>query len=232
MQQSIMFLFPLVLGGVILLGVTVAIVRQLRKRESPAYLSVLTVVLGIALFGLLVKSIYKPHEYYKRQYETVVGVPLPESAEYTFADTWVASNQSNKTSSVAVITMTSDDAQKLEEQVNQNGLMKDSLDPKNYPYLAKQIKHVKTFTPALEIDRAYIEMREFDVPEDIRIVVKKLKKEGLEIPEETQKLRDKVEQDFVRIELDGELVKKVDYVKYFFGFSKSGSEVIVYILNE
>lgn len=112
-----MYLFPLLLGFVILTGATVALVRHFAKSGKPAWMRF--GVIGLALFLAfgLYKGVYRPYGLYQNHYTQATGTSFPTLGEYVFADTWVDNPESDGYSSIALITLPPTEIQQLKSRL-------------------------------------------------------------------------------------------------------------------
>ena len=117
-MQQMMFLFPLLLGLVMLLGATIAILRRLSKGEKPMWIRALVVAASLGLAFIMYKGIYKPFGLYENHFTQATGVQFPTSGEYLFADTWSDNAESDGFSSISLVSLPSDE---IEEFLRNNG---------------------------------------------------------------------------------------------------------------
>ncbi|GEM_PF-2534113 len=128
-MQQMMFLFPLLLGLVMLLGATIAILRRLSKGEKPMWIRALVVAASLGLAFIMYKGIYKPFGLYENHFTQATGVQFPTSGEYLFADTWSDNAESDGFSSISLVSLPSDEIEELKTNLNalNYGTLPDSL---------------------------------------------------------------------------------------------------------
>lgn len=148
-----MFVFPVILGGIILLGSTVALVRLLKKRGKgmPAQLGV--IALGLVLFFLLFKGVYRPYALYERHFTLATNTDLPQSAEFDFADMWNGNEENAAYSSVSVISMSPEDLSSLHRQLLSEGYIEVEDGFKKHPSVKERMDYARSFTNGLKMDR-------------------------------------------------------------------------------
>ncbi|MFT7592183.1 MAG: hypothetical protein ACI9UJ_002112 [bacterium] len=151
-MQNIMYLFPLLLGFVILLGTTAALVKHLAKTKKPAWMRF--GIIGLALFMAfgLYKGVYKPYGLYQNHYKQATGMPFPTLGEYVFADTWIDNPESDGYSSIALITLPYEETKQLKNRLTsiKYGALTDSIkaadglyDRINYALALSTVKEIE-----------------------------------------------------------------------------------------
>lgn len=226
-----MFIFPLILGGAIILGASVATIKQLNKKKANKLWVGFTLVIAIGLFAGLYHVAYRPYGLYENHFREAVG-EFPENATYTFADTWVGSNESPAMSSVALIKLDGKEYQNLKTTLIQKGYDSDSLGLRRRKYTGEQIDYALQFGQGLNIIDGYLVEQQIDVPADLEERVMRFKKAKMKQPEELIALKNRLEQDFVQLdELDGKLVG-ASFVKYYVAFLSDGKSIVLYVLHE
>lgn len=87
-MQELMYVFPVLLGAIMILGVASAIVRNLQKRDKPRWVLALVITFFIGLTFVMFKVIYNPYGMYKGYFYRAGHKPLPADAEFLYADSW------------------------------------------------------------------------------------------------------------------------------------------------
>lgn len=98
-----MYVFPLILGFAMLLGVTTAILRSLTKKQKPKWTLGATVLGAIILGVVMYNGIYRPYALYENHYKQATGMDFPTQGDYVFADIWTDAAESKSYSSVSLI---------------------------------------------------------------------------------------------------------------------------------
>lgn len=118
-----MFIFPLVLGFIILIGTTIGLLRMMKKRQQPKWVSGVILVAFAALSFALVKGVYRPYGLYKMYFAKAVGMPFPKAGDYIFADTFIEGEETKSFSSVAVVKLNSEDMAALRQQLSEKNFV-------------------------------------------------------------------------------------------------------------
>ncbi len=128
-MQQMMFLFPLLLGLVMVLGATIAILRRLSKNQKPIGLKAIVVVVSLCIAFFMYKGIYKPFGLYENHFKQATGVQFPTSGDYVFADTWSDNAESDGYSSIALVSLPTVEIDQLKLKLKSlnYGVLPDSL---------------------------------------------------------------------------------------------------------
>jgi hypothetical protein len=153
-----MFVFPVILGGIILLGSTIAVLRLSRKRGAGKPAQAGIVAISLILFFLLFKGVYRPYALYERHYTLATHTEIPGSAEFEFADMWNGNEENAAYSSVSVISMSPEDLSALHSTLLANEYQELSEGLKKYPTVLERVNYARSFTEGLMIDRVWIKM--------------------------------------------------------------------------
>lgn len=227
-----MFIFPLVLGGAILLGSTLALIRMIRsKGMNPALVYVVPLIAIVLGYGLF-KAVYRPYGLYELHFKEAIGMEFPEDGEYVFADTWIASNKSPAASSVAVVRLSEAEITRLEDKLISNGYQTTSATMKKLKFVRTHVDHVMPYAGNSELMKAYQVRKVLTVPPDLLQTVESLRKSGTELPTNIVKLRDEMDQPYVRVHGGEDQIDSADYTKYFVGILSDKQSAIVYVLHE
>jgi len=227
-----MFVFPLILGGALLLGITIAVVRQIKKKGMNQSLSYL-VVLGAALiFYGLFKGVYKPYGLYENHFKEATGLKFPKTGNYDFADTWIASNESPTSSSISVVKLPAEFKETLIAQLKKLGYKATAAGFENMAYVKKQIDHAVHFTDSEDVIEGYALTTVVDIPKDLYETIERLKKARESIPENIKELDKILEQDYINVIGTDNRIEHVDFVKYYIGFLSDKESAVIYVLHE
>jgi hypothetical protein len=102
-MQQIMYIFPLVIGSVILIGATTALVKHFTKKSENKWKSIATVLVAVLLGFFMFKAIYRPFGLYQNHFKQATGLTLGSQGEYVFADLWIDNQANDHHSSIALI---------------------------------------------------------------------------------------------------------------------------------
>lgn len=158
-MQKVMYLFPLMLGVVMILGASTALIRHLKKNQKPGWTIILSGVIAIALMFFMFKAVYKPYGLYENHFKQACQMNFPTEGEYMFADTWIDDAESDGYSSISLIALNPEDIHELKTQLK-------SLD---YGTISDSIKQKENFDDRLNyvlaLSKSKIIVEEFGLTE-------------------------------------------------------------------
>lgn len=117
-MQELMYVFPVLLGVIMILGVASAIVRNLQKRDKPRWVMALVITFFVGLTFWMFKVVYNPYGMYKGYYYRATHKPLPPDAEFLYADSW---DGEYELQAIMRIKLSEDDRYALERRLYLNG---------------------------------------------------------------------------------------------------------------
>lgn len=117
-MQQVMYLFPLLLGFVLILGASTALIAHFKKNNKPSWTIVTTGLTAVVLMFVMYKGIYRPFGLYENHFKQATTLTFPSSGNYVFADTWIDDAESDGYSSIALIEFGPSDIQSLKNQLN------------------------------------------------------------------------------------------------------------------
>lgn len=117
-MQELMYVFPVLLGVIMILGVASAIVRNLQKRDKPRWVMALVIAFFVGLTFWMFKVVYNPYGMYKGYYYRATHKPLPSDAEFLYADSW---DGEHELQAIMRIKLSEDDRYALERRLYLNG---------------------------------------------------------------------------------------------------------------
>ncbi len=116
-MQKVMYLFPLLLGFVLILGASTALIKHLKKNQKPGWTVIVTGIVALLLMFVMFKGVYKPYGLYENHYKQATQLSFPTLGDYVFADTWIDDAESDGYSSIALIQLDTKDLITLKDQL-------------------------------------------------------------------------------------------------------------------
>lgn len=163
-MQQVMYLFPLLLGFVLILGASTALIAHFKKNNKPSWTMVTTGLTAVVLMFVMYKGIYRPFGLYENHFKQATTLTFPSSGNYVFADTWIDDAESDGYSSIALIEFDPSDIQSLKNQ----------LKAMKYSPVSDSIKIKENFDDRLEYVLALSKSK--DIVEEYGLIEQRLEK--------------------------------------------------------